>query len=77
MVYKTENYRGFGPFASSGILETRKHDVSKTGYISVLIVGGKTPTQLGPLEGANVNHWTSENVLLLYRLAADRSIHLS
>jgi hypothetical protein len=31
MVYNTQNYWGFGLFLSSGILETRKHDVSETG----------------------------------------------
>jgi hypothetical protein len=44
MVYNTK-LLGFGLFPSSGILENRKHDV--TGR-------GKTPTQLGPLESANL-----------------------
>jgi hypothetical protein len=39
----------------SGILETRKHDVSETGSVSVLRWGGKTPTQLSPLERANLD----------------------
>jgi hypothetical protein len=42
---------------SSGILETRKHDISETGSVSVLRCGGKTPTHLGPFERANLNHW--------------------
>jgi hypothetical protein len=36
MVYNTQNYWVFGPFPSSGIVENRKHDVSKTGSVSVL-----------------------------------------
>jgi hypothetical protein len=36
MVYNTQNYRVFGPCLSSGILETRKHNVSETGSVSVL-----------------------------------------
>jgi hypothetical protein len=31
-----ENYWDFWTFPSSGILETRKHDVSETGSVSVL-----------------------------------------
>jgi hypothetical protein len=35
-----------------------KHDVSEIGSVSVLRwKGEKTPTQLGPLERANLNHW--------------------
>jgi hypothetical protein len=45
----------------SGILETRNHNVSETGSVSVLS-WGKTPTPLGPLERANLNHWTIRNV---------------
>jgi hypothetical protein len=44
-------------FPSSGILENRKPDVSETGSVSVLRWGWKAPTQLGPLERVNVNHW--------------------
>jgi hypothetical protein len=43
-----QNYWGFGLFPSSGILGTRKHDVSETASVSVLRFGGKTHTQLGP-----------------------------
>jgi hypothetical protein len=46
-VFLTQNYWVFGLFTSSGILGTRKHDVSETGSVSVLwCVGRKTPTQL-------------------------------
>jgi hypothetical protein len=34
MVYNTQNYWVFGIFLSSDILETRKHDVSETGFVS-------------------------------------------
>jgi hypothetical protein len=34
MVYHVQNYWGFGIFPSSGILGTRKHDVSETGSVS-------------------------------------------
>jgi hypothetical protein len=50
MVYHTQNYWALGLFPSSGILGTRKHDVSETGSVSVLRFRGKTPTQLGPLD---------------------------
>jgi hypothetical protein len=46
----------FGLFPSSGVLGTRKHDVSGTGSVFVLW-GGETPTtQYGPLDRANLNH---------------------
>jgi hypothetical protein len=56
MVYNTQNYWVFGLCPSSDILETTKHNVSETGSISVLR-RWKTPTQLGPLERANLNQW--------------------
>jgi hypothetical protein len=40
-----------------GILETRKHNISETGSVSVLMWGGKSPTLLGPLERAILNYW--------------------
>jgi hypothetical protein len=36
MVYNTQNYWVFGLCTSSGILDTRKHNVSETGSVSVL-----------------------------------------
>jgi hypothetical protein len=51
----TQNYWIFGLCPSSGIVETIKHNVSETGSVSVLRwEGGTTPTQLGPLERANL-----------------------
>jgi hypothetical protein len=40
-MYNTQNYWVFGLCQSSGILETRKHDVSETGSVSVLRRGGR------------------------------------
>jgi hypothetical protein len=60
MVYNTQNYWVFGLFPSSNVLGTRKHDLSETGSVSVLRCGGrKTSTLLGPLDRANLNHWTN------------------
>jgi hypothetical protein len=53
----TQNNWVFGLFPSSGILGTRKHDVSETRSVSVLRFWGKTATQLGPLDRANLNYW--------------------
>jgi hypothetical protein len=44
---------------SYGILESRKHNVSEAKSVSVLRWGGKTPTHLGPLERASLNHWNT------------------
>jgi hypothetical protein len=47
-----------GLYPSSGIL--LEHNVSEIESVSVLRLrgGGETPTQLGPLEKANLHHWT-------------------
>jgi hypothetical protein len=58
MVYNIRNDWDFG-LCPLGVLETRKHDVSETGFHSQ-VKGGKTPTQLGPLERANLNHWKGQ-----------------
>jgi hypothetical protein len=60
MVYNTQNYWVFGVCPSPGILKTRKRNVSETGSISMLRRGGKTPTQLAPLERANLFHLKAE-----------------
>jgi hypothetical protein len=36
MVYNNQNYLAFGFFPLPGILETRKHDLSEIGSVSVL-----------------------------------------
>jgi hypothetical protein len=60
MVYNAQNYWVLGLCPSSVILETIKHNVSEIGSVSVSgDGGGKTPTQLGLLERANLSHWSS------------------
>jgi hypothetical protein len=62
MVYNTE-LLGVGLFPSSGILENttfRKLDL----FPSSGEGGGEDTTQLGPLERANLNHWTSDGNIL-------------
>jgi hypothetical protein len=54
----------FGLYPSSGIYKTKKHNVSETGFVSVLRwMGQDKPTQLGPLERASLNHWTDHHDL--------------
>jgi hypothetical protein len=56
----TQNYLVSGLHLPSGILEITKHNVSETGsFPSSGRGGGNIPTQLGPLERANLNHWIS------------------
>jgi hypothetical protein len=50
--------RVFGLYPSFAILETKKHNFLETGSVSVLRWGGRPPTLLGPLERANLNHWS-------------------
>jgi hypothetical protein len=54
-----QNYWVFGLRPSSGILETTEHNISETRSASVLRLEGETSTLLGPLEEANLNHWTT------------------
>jgi hypothetical protein len=49
MVYNTQNYWVFGLFPSSGIVGTRKHDVSETRFISVLRCGSQMSWCLPPI----------------------------
>jgi hypothetical protein len=53
----TKSHWVFGLCPSSSILGSTKHDVSETASVSVLRCGGKTPTQLGPLDRPNLKHW--------------------
>jgi hypothetical protein len=55
-----QNYWVFGPCPSSGIIETRKHNVPETGVFSSSGERGETPTLLGSLERANFNHWITD-----------------
>jgi hypothetical protein len=57
-VYNTQNYWDFRLCPSSGILKTRRQPFRN--WISFRPqVMGETPTLLGPLERANLNHWTT------------------
>jgi hypothetical protein len=78
MVINTQNYGIFGLFPTPGMLENRKHDVSETGSVSVLRWGGKTPTQLGPLERSTLHHWTTSVrfTQLFYHLTRDDTIYI-
>jgi hypothetical protein len=55
MVYNTQNYWVFGLRPSSGILETRKHNVLETGCFRPQVREGATPSLLRPLERVNLN----------------------
>jgi hypothetical protein len=69
-----KNYWVFGLFPSSDILVTRKHNVSETGSVSVLRWRGeKIPIHLGPLEWANLNHWTTLSYLRSYLITWDQA----
>jgi hypothetical protein len=65
-LYFIQRYWVFGLCPSSGFFlnNNEKHNVSETGSVSVLR-WGKTPTLLGPLERANLNHCQSENPISL------------
>jgi hypothetical protein len=56
MVYNAQNYLVSGLCPSSGILETRKHNVSELDLFPSS-GEGETPTLLGPIERPNLNHW--------------------
>jgi hypothetical protein len=60
MVYNTQNDHVFGLCQSSGILNTRKHNVSETGTVSVLRRGEYIHT-VGSIERANLNNWTIDD----------------
>jgi hypothetical protein len=57
MVYKTQNYWVFGLCPSSGILEAKNTTFWKMDLFPSSGEGEVTPTLLGPLERANLNHW--------------------
>jgi hypothetical protein len=54
----TQNQWISGLCPSSGILNTRKHNISALDLFLPLGEGRDTQTLLGPLERANLNHWT-------------------
>jgi hypothetical protein len=60
MVNNTENYWAYGLCSSSGILNTRKHNVSETICFRPHLMGWETPTLLGPLELASITGSSGE-----------------
>jgi hypothetical protein len=46
MVYNTQNYLGFWTCPSSGILNTRKHNVSETSIHSCILFSHFTPSKI-------------------------------
>jgi hypothetical protein len=56
MMYNTQDYTVSELCPSSGILNTRKHNVSETYVIRSSGEGKETPSLMGPLETANLNH---------------------
>jgi hypothetical protein len=61
MVYVVQSYWScFGLYPSSCMWKTKYHNISETGSVSVLRwMGQDKPTQLGLLERASLNHWSS------------------
>jgi hypothetical protein len=47
-----------GLYLLSGILNTRKNNILETGYFSSSGEGREPSALLGPLQRANLNHWT-------------------
>jgi hypothetical protein len=60
-LFATQNYWVFGLCSSSGILKTRKHNVSETGSVSVLRWTGRHLFCWAPS-----NHWTGVHISCLY-----------
>jgi hypothetical protein len=52
---RINRFSDFVHHPNSKELEDKKHDISETGSVSILR-WGETPTLLGPLERANLNH---------------------
>jgi hypothetical protein len=63
MVYDAQNYWVFGLCPSSGILETSKHFGNWICFRPQVRVE-KTPTQLCPLESANLNHCNAIRIVI-------------
>jgi hypothetical protein len=58
MVHNTQNFWFCGLYPSHGVLNIREHNISKDGFFPSSGEGMETPTRLGSLERANLNHWT-------------------
>jgi hypothetical protein len=76
-VNNTQNHWLFGLCPLFGIPEINKHNVSGTGSVSILRWGGgaeeKTPTQLSPIESANLNPVSEVGYLTIQGLRLDLS----
>jgi hypothetical protein len=60
MVYDIPDYWVFGLCPSSGILKNRRTQRFGSWIcFRPQVRGQETPTQLGPLERASLNHWTT------------------
>jgi hypothetical protein len=65
ITFKPQSFWVSGPYPPNGILETRKREgeshllcwVPRKELTSITGSGGKSPTLLGPSQGANLNHW--------------------
>jgi hypothetical protein len=57
-----QSYWIFRLSSSSGILGTRKHNVSETVSASIFRYGGKTPTQLDTLDKPNLYYLSTTNI---------------
>jgi hypothetical protein len=55
-----QNYWASGLCPSSRILNPIKHNISEMDLLPSTGEGRETPTLMGPLERANINHWTSD-----------------
>jgi hypothetical protein len=58
LVYDIQNYRVSGHCTLFGILNTRKHNISEIEPFPTSDEGKETSTLCGPLDRANLSHWT-------------------
>jgi hypothetical protein len=56
-MHSTKNHWVLGVCLPSGILKTRKHNVSETGSVFLFWWEDGVPTLLGPLESVKFIHW--------------------
>jgi hypothetical protein len=59
-IYRSQNYQVFGLCPSSSVLKNLRTQRFGNWICFRPQVGGKTPSQLGTLERANLNHWTTQ-----------------
>jgi hypothetical protein len=58
MVYVVQNSQNFSGLFYHPVFQKTRRFVNWICVRPQVKVGEKTPTQLGPLERANLNHWT-------------------